>query len=103
MVNPDTGEILRLTLHADLVRLPLDRADLMVLYARTQIGDRTYICPRRSVAITRGRTRLAIYEWGDNLQVLGPFRTMLNDIDYSQYRKFGSTMRILPGFTEAPK
>ncbi len=103
MVNPDTGEILRLTLHADLVRLPLDRADLMVLYARTQIGDRTYICPRRSVAITRGRTRLAIYEWGDNLQVLGPFRTMLNDIDYSQYRKFGSSMRILPGFTEAPK
>ena len=64
MVNPDTGEILRLTLHADLVRLPLDRADLMVLYARTQIGDRTYICPRRSVAITRGRTRQAIVRVG---------------------------------------
>ncbi len=103
MIDIDTGEILRLTLRADLVRLPLDRADLMVLCARTRIGDRTYVCPRRSVAITRGRTRQALYEWGDNLQVLGPFRTMLNDIDYSQYRKFGSTMRILPGFTEAPK
>ncbi len=41
MINPDTGEILRLTLHADLVRLPLDRADLMVLYARTQIVEPT--------------------------------------------------------------
>jgi len=101
MIDPGTGEILRLTLQAGLKRLPMSRADLMVSYAPAQIGDRTYLCPQHSVAIVRKRTRMELHEWGGELVTFGPFRTMLNDITYSNYRKFGSTARILPGFTEA--
>lgn len=100
MIDPESGEILRLVLQADLdPALPLDRADLMVTYGPTQVGSGTYICPRHSVAITRGRTRMEVNEWGGTLQTFGPYRTMLNDMTYSHYHKFGTTMRILPGFT----
>jgi VWFA-related protein len=103
MVDASSGEILRVTLQADLERLPLNRADLMVAYAPARIGDRTYLCPVHSVAIVRERTRMRLKEWGGSIQAFGPFRTMLNDITYSRYRKFGTTMKILPGFTEAPQ
>jgi hypothetical protein len=40
---------------------------------------------------------------GEDLVVYGPYETLLNDIDYSNYHKFGSQSRMLPGFTMAPE
>lgn len=103
-VNPSTGAIMRLTIQADLAwRLPLERSDVMVEYAPIIRGPRTFICPLRSVSISRQRRTVAIDEWGEGFKVYGPFETLLNEMRFEKYRIFGSTYRILPGFSEVPK
>jgi VWFA-related protein len=103
-VNPSTGAIMRLTIQADLEwRLPLDRSDVMVEYEPVRKGPRTFICPSRAVSVSRPRRTVTIEEWGERLKVYGPFETLLNEMQFEKYRIFGSTYRILPGFTEAPE
>lgn len=98
-VNPESGAVMRFMLEADLdPSMPTGRADIVVIYAPVNISGTTYICPVRSVAISRKRTVVTMHEWGDTFSTYGPFVTMLNDVTYSQFRKFGGTMRILPGF-----
>ena len=102
-VNPSTGAIMRLTIQADLAwRLPLERSDVMVEYAPVTRGPRTFICPVKSVSISRQRRTVAIDEWGESFRVYGPFETLLNQMRFERYRIFGSTYRILPDFTEVP-
>ena len=95
---------MRLTIQADLEwRLPLDRSDVMVEYEPVRKGPRTFICPSRAVSVSRPRRTVTIEEWGERLKVYGPFETLLNEMQFEKYRIFGSTYRILPGFTEAPE
>lgn len=99
-IDPASGAILRLAVQADLMpRSPLMRADILVEYGPVAIGGQTYVCPLRSVAITRKRTVMALHEWGETLRVFGPFITLLSDTAFDDYHKFGSESRILPGFT----
>lgn len=101
-VDPATGEILRLTIQADLEkRLPLQRADVMVEYAPVVIGGITYVCPKRSVSLSRSRTTMDIHEWVENFKLYAPFETKLSDMEYDHYHLFHSTSRMLPGFTPA--
>jgi VWFA-related protein len=53
-VDPATGAILRLAVAADLdSSSPLVRADIMVEYGPVEIGGKSYICPLKSVSISR--------------------------------------------------
>lgn len=103
-VNPSTGAIMRMTIQADLPwRLPLHESDVMVEYELIQRGSRTFICPARSVSISRQRRTFDIDEWGEGFRVYSPFETLLNEMRFEKYRIFGSTSRILPGFIEVPQ
>lgn len=99
-VDPASGAILRLTVQADIEpRLPLKRSDVMVEYSPVVIAGNTCICPTRSVTISRERSVMDIHEWGGNVTVYAPFKTILTDLTYSDYHEFRPTSRILPGFT----
>ena len=118
--DPATGAILRLTLRADLK--PGDfvsQADILVEYGPVLIGGKTYICPLRSIALSRGADQAA----DPNARVLygstnpnaarpttvhnsalkqGPDQTLLNDVTFSQYHVFRAEARILAGNEGAP-
>jgi VWFA-related protein len=103
-VDPASGAILRLTVQADLEpRLPLDRSGVMVEYTPVVIGDKTYICPARSVSISRQRRIMDIDEWGEIFKVDAPFETLLDDMVFDKYHIFRSTARMLPGYSPPPK
>ncbi len=102
-INPENGGIMYLTVQADLEpRMPLLRAEIMVTYHEVDIGGRSYICPSHSVVLSRKRTVTEIHEWGDTLTTLSPFVTILNDATFTNYHKFGSESRMLPGFATVP-
>lgn len=103
-IDPASGAILRLTLEADLEpRLPLDRSNIMVEYSPQLLGGRTYICPARSVSISRHRVIMDILEWSESYKIYAPFETRLNDVVFDKYHLFQPTVRMLPGFRPVPQ
>lgn len=103
-VDPITGAIMRLTVQSDLGwRLPLERSDLMIEYGPVQEGSATFICPSKSVSLSRQRRTITIHQWGEAFKLYGPFETVLNEMRFDNYHIFGSTSRILPGYIEVPK
>ncbi len=109
-VNPDTGAIMRIVINADLNEerdpdVPLIRSQIMVEYGPEELGGKTYVCPQRSVEISRGRSERELREWGMVFSLYSYFETMINDVTFGGYHKFGSEARILPGYEEtgAPK
>jgi VWFA-related protein len=101
-VDPASGAILRLTVQADLEpRLPLDRSGVMVEYTPVVIGGNTYICPTKSVSISRQRRIMDIDEWGETFKVDAPFETLLDDRAFDKCHMFRPTARLLPGYTPA--
>ena len=102
-IDPTTGVILRFTLQAGLSwRLPLQKAEIMVEYGPVILGEKSYICPIRSVSISRPRSVVQIAEFGEVFKVYAPFETLLNDMEYENYHLFRSTSRVLPGFGPPP-
>jgi VWFA-related protein len=104
-LNPDTGAIMRIVINADLDEerdpgVPLIRSQIMVEYGAEQLGGKTYICPERSVEVSRGRSERVLHEWSMSFSVYSYFETMINDVTFGGYHKFGSEARILPGFEE---
>jgi VWFA-related protein len=102
-VNPATGAILRIAINADLDEdrdpdVPIIRSQIMVEYGPQVLGGNTYICPERSVDISRGRSLRRLHAWGMSFSVYTYFETMINDMTFGGYHKFGSESRILPGF-----
>jgi len=88
-IDPVSGEILRITVMADLNRdLPLTRSDMVVEYGRVNLGGSTYLLPVRSVAISSGRS-VAGDESGEEI----PDVTILNDTGYENYRLEGGQRR----------
>ena len=103
-IDPASGAILRLTVVADLEpRLPMLSSGIMVEYGPVAIGEKTYICPLRSVSISRQRTVKLVEEWGESFGVYGRFETILNDVTFEQYHIFRAQSRILSGYAPAPK
>jgi len=91
--------ILRLELVADLKSsTPLVRSDMMIEYGPAEIGGKTYICPVRSVAISRGKSVIPLTEWDESFRTYGPYTTMLNDVAFEQYHMFRAKLRLLTGF-----
>jgi VWFA-related protein len=104
-VNPETGAIMRIVINADLDEerdpdVPLIRSQVMVEYGPVELGGKTYICPQRSVEISRGRSERDLYEWGMVFSLYSYIETMINDVTFGGYHKFGSEAHILPGFKE---
>ena len=106
-VNPDTGAIVRIVINADLDEernpdVPIIRSqNRWWSMARRNLAAKAYICPQRSIGISRGRTerrtqrvRHAVFS------LYSYFETMINDETFGGYHKFGSEARILPGFEE---
>jgi VWFA-related protein len=102
-IDPQNGSILRLEWSADLKSTtPIAQSNIMIEYAPVEIGGTKYICPVRSVAMMRARSVIEASEWDESFLTYGPYTTKLNEIQFSNYRQFRSTVRILPGFTPAP-
>ena len=102
-IDPETGAIYRITAEADLLpRLPIDRSDVMVEFSPTVIRDQTFICPVRSVSISRSRKVILLHDWNMQFGIYGPFETMLNDVTFSNYHLFASQHRILTDISPAP-
>jgi hypothetical protein len=99
-IDPTSGAILRLELVADLKSTtPLVRSDIMIEYGPVEIGGKTYICPVRSVSISRGRSVTLLTEWDESFRTYGPYATMLNDVTFERYHMFRAKSRML---TEVP-
>jgi hypothetical protein len=89
-IEPATGTVLRLTLIADMPS-PYERIQsaLVVEYGPVVLGNRTYICPLRSVNLIR--EPLA----GESEAVAPVLRTFLNDVSFTNYQLFRADAHIL--------
>ena len=56
----------------------------------------------RSVVMMRVRTVSTLTIWGQTFDIYAPCETVLNDIVYTDYHKFGSEARMLPGLDVVP-
>lgn len=87
-VDPDTGTILRITIEAELKDSdPFRRAAILVRYGPVRIGNGTFICPVRSLA-------LSIAAFNAQLDSEDA-TTWLNETLFVGYHRFASTTRIL--------
>jgi VWFA-related protein len=101
-IDPTSGAILRLEIMADLKpTMPIHLSQTLVEYGPVQIGGNTYICPVRSVSISRGRTLRLVTELGQDFTTFGPYATTLNDVTFGDYHVFRSQSRILTGLEAA--
>ena len=96
-IDPATGAILRVEAEANLEGFaPLDRSAVMVSYGPVVIGDRTYICPLRSVSIWRARSVTSRWEWNQGFRDWGPWATKLIEFHFDDYHIFRANIRMLP-------
>jgi hypothetical protein len=116
-VDPKSGAVLRVVVKTDLKPgLQVSRNDLLVEYGPVEIGGKSYICPVRSVSITRAADVVArgvVYRDGQAFydEIAGvPEVTAINDVVFDNYHQFRGEMRILPaesadqdGSTPAPR
>jgi hypothetical protein len=94
-LDPATGSILRVTVEVDASEnVPFQRAAIMVQYAPVQVGNSEFICPVLSVALSVALTGAS----PDPITHLpGDAPTLwLNESKFTQYRRFGSTVRVVP-------
>jgi VWFA-related protein len=108
-VDPATGAVMRLTIQAELSSGdPLSLAETMVQYGPVTIGERQFICPVKSLAISSehgsapGGKTMALNgvgdtsEWGGVVARPGKSSVLLiNETQFADYHRLGSTVRIL--------
>jgi hypothetical protein len=89
-VDPATGAVLRYTLECDLLSSdPVSLTELAVQYGKILIGDGSYFCPIRSLAVVRGLQALPTSN--QNTPLLS-----INEVTFGNYHRFGATLRVLP-------
>jgi hypothetical protein len=89
-IDPESGAVMRIAIAADLPQsIALKRAEMSIRYGKVEIGGKVYVCPQSSVAVSQ-------VHYSANSQ--NPSRDVLrvNETTFSDYRRFGSTVRILP-------
>jgi hypothetical protein len=104
-VDPDQGTILRLTLQAEWK--PDDsnvRSDIFVEFAPVEVGGKTYYCSSRSVVVSVLHPALldAVKSNVPNLVNQKNVQIELNDVQYSDYHRFRSEVRLLPSYEPEP-
>lgn len=91
-----TGAILRVAIEADLdPDAALLCSDVMVEYGTVEIGGKAYICPLKSVSLSRGHSVLP-GEKDRPGSPSGPAITRLNDVAFVNYHMFRSEVRVIP-------
>lgn len=98
-IDPATGAIIRLSV-ITLMPPPFDRmaGAIAVEYATVTIGDRSYICPVKGVALSKVPAAGAItapQRWE------GPLVTELNDVAFTHYHVFRTEARMISDGGEA--
>lgn len=89
-IEPETGSVVRLTLEAELdPDNPIFRAATVVEYGRLVIGDQSFVCPVRSLAISS--------QQGPHLQVDAQRVPIIsvNETTFTDYHRLGSSARLL--------
>jgi hypothetical protein len=90
---------------------PLTQSKIMTEYGPIEIVGESYICPLRSVGISRGRSVVvfsetlkdrAKNEWHESFRTYGPYATMLNDITFDAFHMFRADSHMLTGFKPTP-
>jgi hypothetical protein len=100
--DPSSGAILRITMEADLPATELvTRAGMQVEYSSVEIAGKTYICPVRSVSFLMVHTAQQIGTTSRSSYKGAP-KTYMNEVAFSQYRRFGTESRILADDSPAP-
>ena len=111
-IDPATGAVLRITIDTTLSGGdPLLRASTMIEYAPVTIGDRQFICPERSLAISREEAWMAAATISKEMALNGVGQDslwqtpvthvasqtvlLINETSFTGYHRFGSTSRIL--------
>ena len=103
-IDPASGAILRLELVAEMQSTtPLIQSDIMIEYGPVEIGGKTYICPVKSVSISRARSVTVLTEWDESFRTYGPFATMLNDATFGDYHIFRAESHVLTGAPASKK
>jgi hypothetical protein len=101
-----SGEIQRVTREAEMgPDDPVSRADVLVEYGSVEIDGKYYRCPVRSVAVTRVQiipaNHSVMLSTDNHLTDYrstaghGPMQMKLNDVRFTDYRKFGSKARLI--------
>ncbi len=86
-VDPATGDVLRLTLEAQIGDFdPALQLGFLVSYGEIEVEGKRLICPLRSAVTMRS-------EWVSQKRVRHLIR--VNDVMFTAYRRFGSTARIV--------
>jgi VWFA-related protein len=110
-IAPETGAVLRLTMESEPEWIvepnlqpvrPVKATRMMVEYGPVEIGGHKYICPYRSVVMMRSRPVRPLVFWDQRFEIYAPYETLLDDIAYTDYHKFGSESRILPSLEVPP-
>jgi VWFA-related protein len=102
-LDPTAGALLRLQLEADLKSTtPLIHSGVMVEYGPVEVAGKTYLCPLRSISLSRVRSVKLFKLWEEGFRTYGPYTTLLNDMAFTDYHFFHAQSRILDGFTPVP-
>ena len=84
----------------------------MIEYGPVEIAGKSYICPVRSLSISRGRSVAVLSEtlnarektqWYESFRTYGPYATLLNDITFDAFHMFRADSHMLPGFNPPPE
>lgn len=111
-IDPATGIVVRITIEAELNSAdPVSRAATAIEYGRVLIGEQSYFCPIRSLALSVEDGALAILNIsgpaGGSSQSEGPVWAaplsgnqkqpilLINETRFADYHRLGSTVRIL--------
>jgi hypothetical protein len=93
-IDPVTGALMRLTLEAESQpNDPISHIASIIEYSLMEIGERSYICPVRSIA-TMVEESSACATRHHNPKLAQPI-LMLNQTSFTDYHRLGSTARIL--------
>lgn len=112
-IDPTSGAVLRITVEAELKPgTPITRAATVVEYGPVSIGERTFICPVRSLAISAEQAgsgtllSSALADAGAWQSVRGgataPPVLLLNETRFTDYHRLGSTSRIIADAAPPP-
>jgi hypothetical protein len=106
-IDSADGSIRRLTAVAQLGgNIHISKAEVMVEYGPVQIGGSNYICPIKSVSfavmhpLNSGPSLQARY--GPSTTIPGISLTEVSDVQFTEYHRFRSEVRILTGDDAKP-
>jgi hypothetical protein len=97
-IDPASGTIVRITLEAEMGSGPVSRLASVIEYGPMVIGDRRYICPLWSMALTEAQDNSSL--GGSPAVATDPYTgvntiVQVNETSFTNYHRLGSTARIV--------